>query len=104
MNDSTTWSPGAMSSTPGPTSVTMPAPSCPPSTGKPPIGMPPVTRWWSEWHIPDASIWILTSSLTGSPISISSIDHGWLNSQMRAPFVFIASCFPSENCSARLSH
>lgn len=44
MNDSTTWSPGAMSSTPGPTSVTMPAPSCPPSTGKPAIGMPPVTR------------------------------------------------------------
>ena len=79
-----------MSSTPGPTSVTMPAPSCPPSTGKPAIGMPPVTRWWSEWHIPAASIWIFTSSLTGSPISISSIDHGWLNSQMRAPLVFIA--------------
>src|SRR3954463_6205943 len=82
-----------MSSTPGPTSVTMPAPSWPPSTGKPAIGMPPVTRWWSEWHIPAVSIWILTSSRTGSPISISSMDHGLLNSQMRAPFVFIATCF-----------
>ncbi len=83
-------------STPGPTSVTMPAPSWPPSTGKPAIGMSPVTRWWSEWHMPEASIWILTSSLTGSPISISSIDHGWLNSQMRAPFVFIRMCLPLE--------
>jgi hypothetical protein len=33
--------------------------------------------------------------LTGSPISISSTDHGWLNSQMRAPFVFIATRFLS---------
>src|SRR6201992_3893015 len=97
MNDSTTWSPGAMSSTPGPTSVTMPAPSWPPRTGKPPIGMPPVTRWWSEWHMPAASIWILTSSFWGSPISISSIDHGWLNSQMSAPLVFTLNLLSSLN-------
>src|SRR5882672_702651 len=44
MKDSTTWSPGSRPSTPAPTSVTMPAPSWPPSTGKPPIGMPPVTK------------------------------------------------------------
>ena len=44
MNDSTTWSPGSRPSTPGPTSVTIPAPSWPPSTGKPAIGMSPVTR------------------------------------------------------------
>src|SRR5258705_12628201 len=61
--------------------------------------MPPVTRWWSEWNIPVASLWILTSSLTGSPISISSIDHGWLNSQMRAPFVFTTNLL-SSNASA----
>ena len=39
--------------------------------------------------MPAASIWILTSSFRGSPISISSIDHGWLNSQISAPFVFM---------------
>src|SRR5258708_15088350 len=93
MKDSTTWSPMARSSTPGPTSMTMPAPSCPPHQGKPGMRMPPVIRWWSEWHMPDASIWIFTSSLRGSPISISSTDHGWLNSQSNAPFVFI-SCLP----------
>src|SRR5271170_1487839 len=97
MNDNTKWSPGARSSTPGPTSVTIPAPSCPPSTGKPIIGIPPVTRWWSEWHMPAASIWILTSSLWGSPISISSMDHGWLNSQISAPLVFTANLLSSLN-------
>src|SRR6202000_2593165 len=97
MNDTPTWSPGAMSSTPGPTSVTMPAPSWPPRTGKPPIGMPPVTRWWSEWHMPAASIWILTSSFCGSPISISSIDQGWLNSQISAPLFFTLNLLSSLN-------
>ena len=40
--------------------------------------------------MPEASIWILTSFFAGSPISISSIAHGWLNSLMSAPFVFTA--------------
>ena len=44
--------------------------------------------------MPAASIWILTSSLTGSPISISSMDHGWLNSQINAPFVFTVDLTP----------
>jgi len=69
----------------------------PPRTGKPPIGMPPVTRWWSEWHMPAASIWILTSSFWGSPISISSTDHGWLNSQISAPLVFTLNLLSSLN-------
>ena len=41
-----------------------------------------------------AAIWIFTSWLTGSPISISSMDQGWLNSQMSAPFVFTVDLTP----------
>ena len=90
MNESTTWSPGARSSTPWPTSVTMPAPSWPPSTGKPEhrdaaghqvvVGVAHARRFHLD----------LDFVLCGSPISISSIDHGWLNSQISAPFVFTA--------------
>ncbi len=63
MNEAATWSPTATDSTPGPTSATMPAPSCPPIIGNiestPKIWrtsgdalMSPVRRCSSEWHIP----------------------------------------------------
>ena len=52
MNEQTTWSPGATRVTPGPTSSTMPAPSCPSTMGVRVI-MSPVMRWRSEWHRPE---------------------------------------------------
>ncbi len=63
MNDAATWSPTASDSTPGPTSVTMPAPSWPPIIGNIESTskiwstsggalMSPVRRCSSEWHMP----------------------------------------------------
>jgi len=70
----TTWSPSSSPVTPGPTLTTVPAPSCPPSTGNA-TGVAPVTRCSSEWHSPEAASWTVTSPDRGSPISISSTDH-----------------------------
>lgn len=91
MNESTTWSPTSKSVTSSPSCSTTPAPSCPPRIGKPAIGMPPVTRWWSELHIPAASIRILISCAFGSPSSSSSICHGVLDFRSSAALVLIAS-------------
>ncbi len=88
-NDSTTWSPTSRSFTSGPSLVMTPEPSCPPITGKEAIGIEPVTMWWSEWHIPAASMRICTSPATGSPISISSTDHGSFRPHRIAPLVFM---------------
>ena len=70
-NPKTTWSPGASPRTPGPTSSTTPAPSCPPMMGSEP-GRSPVTRCSSEWHMPDAASLTSTSPSRGGSSSIGS--------------------------------
>jgi hypothetical protein len=87
MNPKMTWSPGCSQETPGPTSCTMPAPSCPPMTGMF-AGRSPVTRCSSEWHIPEATIFTRTSPAFGGSSSISSTLHGALTSQRTAALVF----------------
>ena len=90
MNDTATWSPTATCVTFGPASVTMPEPSCPPTTGNidftPIISrtsggalMSPVRRCSSEWHMPDHTIFTRTSRLPGGSISISSVFQGSLS-------------------------
>ncbi len=87
MNETATWSPSATCVTLVPTSVTMPEPSWPPTTGNmdftPIISrtsgvwlMSPVRRCSSEWHMPDQTIFTLTSRLPGGSISISSVFQG----------------------------
>ncbi len=75
-----------------------PDPSWPPITGKDGMGVAPVTMWWSEWHIPAASMRICTSPATGSPISISSTDHGSLRPHRIAPLVFICIALRHSAC------
>ena len=53
MNEQVTWSPTLTRVTEGPTASTMPAPSCPPTTGRR-IGASPFWMWSSEWHRPAA--------------------------------------------------
>ena len=90
MKDTATWSPSATWVTLVPTSVTMPEPSCPPTTGNidftPIISstsgvwlMSPVRRCSSEWHMPDQTIFTRTSRLPGGSISISSVFQGSLS-------------------------
>ncbi len=86
MNAVTTWSPSFSVVTPGPTLVTMPAPSCPPITGSS-TGVPPVTRCSSEWHSPEAASSTVTSCARGSPTSISSTDQSPPTSHSTAPLV-----------------
>ena len=52
----TTWSPGATENTPAPTSMTTPAPSCPPIVGSGAVApsRSPVRRCSSLWHMPEA--------------------------------------------------
>ena len=87
MKATATWSPSATWVTLGPTSVTMPAPSWPPTIGNmdltPIISrtsggalMSPVRRCSSEWHMPDQTICTRTSRLPGGSISISSVFQG----------------------------
>src|SRR5580693_2323132 len=87
MNETATWSPSATCVTLVPTSVTMPEPSWPPTTGNmdftPIISrtsgvwlISPVRRCSSEWHMPDHTIFTRTSRLPGGSISISSVFHG----------------------------
>ena len=61
----TTWSPGLEVVDLGPTSVTTPAPSWPPSTGAHGSGITPSSRCSSEWQMPEAASWIITSPALG---------------------------------------
>src|ERR1700728_4459634 len=90
MNDTATWSPSATWVTLSPTSVTMPDPSWPPTTGNmdftPIISstsgvwlMAPSRRCSSEWHRPAQTIFTRTSRLPGGSISISSVFQGSFN-------------------------
>src|SRR6516162_1107643 len=91
-NDSTTWSPTATSVTPGPISVTTPAPSCPPSTGAHGSGITPSSRCWSLWHTPEAASLTRTSRSFGGSIWISSTLQPEFvpGSQSKAPLVSTA--------------
>src|ERR1700761_7164474 len=89
MKLNTTWSPGESHDTWLPTDLTTPAPSCPPMQGSR-IGMSPVTRWSSEWHMPDACNSIRTSVAFGASSSMVSIDHGVLRSNRTAACVCTA--------------
>src|ERR1700733_6486743 len=73
MKLNTTWSPGVSHDTCSPTALTTPAPSCPPMQGSR-IGMSPVTRWSSEWHMPEACNSNSTSSCvcTGIPSCLTN--------------------------------
>src|SRR5205807_4922325 len=86
--ESTTWSPGPTADTLGPTSRTVPAPSCPPTTGKG-MGMSPVTRCSSEWHSPELASLISTSPSDGPSSSTSSTLHGSLRPHSTAASSFI---------------
>src|SRR6185437_8801522 len=65
MYEQTILSPGFTRCTSGPTDSTIPAPSCPPTTGSR-IGASPVVMWSSEWHSPAAMILTRTSCAFGS--------------------------------------
>src|ERR1700741_162478 len=89
MKLNTTWSPGDNHDTCSPTDMTTPAPSWPPMQGRR-IGMSPVTRWSSEWHMPEACSLISTSVAFGASSSMVSIDDGVLRSNRTAACV----CMP----------
>jgi len=74
MEQSTTWSPGWTSLTPGPTFSTMPAPSCPTTMGKR-TGASPLAKCQSERHSPVATSLSSTSPSFGSSTSISSLEN-----------------------------
>src|SRR3984957_8048956 len=86
MKLNTTWSPGESHDTCSPTDLTTPAPSCPPMQGSR-IGMSPVTRWSSEWHMPEACSSIRTSVAFGASSSMDSMDQGVLRSNRTAAWV-----------------
>src|SRR5207244_11346712 len=60
-----TWSPFFTEVTPGPTSTTIPAPSCPRIAGNRPSGSPPERVNSSVWHTPVALSSTSTSPLLG---------------------------------------
>src|SRR5579862_3099602 len=72
-NASTTWSPGATSVTPRPTSSTTPAPSWPSTSGSTATGDVPCSTCRSDPHTPVAATRTSTSPGCGGPTSMSSI-------------------------------
>src|ERR1700722_9757440 len=97
MKLNTTWSPGESHDTCSPTDLTTPAPSCPPMQGSR-IGMSPVTRWSSEWHMPEACSSISTSVAFGASSSMVLTDQGVLRSNSTAACVCtgIPSCLTDD--------
>ncbi len=75
-NTMTTWSPFLRSSTPGPTSSTTPAASCPSAIGIGRGRLPSITDR-SEWHNPAAAILTRISPGPGGSSSIVSIFSGF---------------------------
>src|SRR5215467_2288216 len=74
MYEQTILSPGLTRCTSGPTDSTMPAPSCPPTTGSR-MGASPVVMWSSEWQRPAAMILTRTSCAFGSSSCRSTISQ-----------------------------
>src|SRR5579863_1769390 len=71
-----TWSPFFSDVTPGPTSITTPAPSWPKITGNKPSGSPPERVNSSVWQTPVALISTSTSPALGPSISTVSVVSG----------------------------
>src|SRR6187455_3246057 len=86
-----TWSPLASDVTPGPTSTTMPAPSCPKITGKSPSGSAPERVNSSVWQMPVAFICTSTSPAFGPSSSTSSTTRSLPGSYATAARVLMAS-------------
>src|SRR5215472_8958187 len=74
MYEQTILSPGLTRCTSGPTDSTMPAPSCPPTTGSR-MGASPVVMWSSEWQSPAAISLTRTSCALGSSSCRSTISQ-----------------------------
>src|ERR1700730_2712630 len=74
MDEQTILSPGFTRCTSGPTDSTIPAPSCPPTTGSR-MGASPVVMWSSEWHSPAAMILTRTSCAFGGSSCRSTISQ-----------------------------
>src|ERR1700694_2313179 len=70
-----TWSPGRTLVTPGPTAMTVPAPSCPRTAGSGWTSVPLASER-SEWQTPAAARQTCTSPAAGAGSSISSIVSG----------------------------
>src|ERR1700722_15099544 len=71
-----TWSPFFRLRTPGPTSTTTPAPSCPRMAGKSPSGSLPDSVYASVWQTPVALISTRTSPCLGPSTSTVSMVSG----------------------------
>ena len=113
MNVTATWSPSASDVTSGPTAVTTPAPSWPPTIGNSDLTpntsrisgatlMSPDRRCSSEWHIPAYATWTWTSWRPGGSTSISSVVHGsWSPLQTAAANLHRRLPWPYFPCTAR---
>src|SRR3984885_1364338 len=105
MYERTTLSPGFTRCTSGPTDSTMPAPSCPPTTGSR-MGASPVVMWSSEWHRPAAIILTRTSCAFGGSSRRSTISQPTCGARaMAARVVMVLIFFPSQLrpvCPARV--
>src|SRR6516165_5271568 len=92
MYEQTTLSPGLTRCTSAPTDSTMPAPSCPPTTGSR-IGASPVVMWSSEWQSPAAISLTRTSCALGSSSCRSTSSHPtWGARAMAARVVMLIFC------------
>src|SRR5215470_13860674 len=85
-----TWSPFFTEVTPGPTSTTTPAPSCPRIAGNSPSGSAPDNVNSSVWQTPVALISTRTSPAFGPSSSTSSTTSGFPASYATAARVFMA--------------
>ena len=79
-------SPGFTVVTPGPTSTTVPAPSCPSTAGSANAEPVPAMTWWSLAHIPAALVSTRTSPAFGGSCVNSRISRCRLPSYSTAAF------------------
>jgi hypothetical protein len=84
----TTASPARRVVTPGPTSATTPAPSCPSTAGSGAENLPCMTCR-SVWHTPAAAMRTSASPARGGATSTSQISSGLAASNSTAPRAFI---------------
>src|SRR5580698_9840289 len=86
-----TWSPFFSDRTPGPTSTTMPAPSCPRMDGNRPSGSAPESVYLSVWQIPVALTSINTSPAFGPSSCTVSMVRGLPASNATAALTSMSS-------------
>src|SRR5215470_3931924 len=91
-------SPGLTRCTSGPTDSTMPAPSCPPTTGSL-MGASPVVMWSSEWQSPAAISLTRTSCAFGSSSCRSTISQPTCGARAiaaRVVMLIVCASFPER--------